>query len=328
MRSIMITGATGFVGSQILKYILDNNIEYDVIVCPHVSTLNETRIYNQIGSVPTYKNIVFAQGNLTDYEFVARTINAYEIDTIFHMAAESIVRIAKRDPITCFNSNIKATWNLLEASRQSQTVTAFVGASSDKAYGTHAVLPYREDFALQALNTYDASKACADILIRSYAHNYGLNTVVTRACNIYGPGDFNYSRIIPNSIRRLMNDESPLIWKGVNQYIREFVYVEDMASATVLLGQNAENLKGQAFNISTNDIWEVEKMVNRISEEMNKPIKATIVDKELDFLEIPAQYLDGSKLKSLGWEPKYSIENNGLKNTVEWYVDVFERGIK
>lgn len=323
---ILITGATGFVGSQILKnYIHKGN--YEVIVCPHISSLNRERLDYQLDT-EFADNVVFTQGNLTDLEFVLRTINAYEIDTVYHMAAESIVRIAKRDPITCFNSNIKATWNLLEASRNSQTVKSFVGASSDKAYGTHNELPYREHFALRALNTYDASKACADILMRSYAHNYGLNVVVTRACNIYGQGDFNYSRIIPNSVRRLLEKKSPIIWKGVHDYVREFVYVDDMVEACILLANKAEELKGQAFNISTQDIWRVEDMVNKICELMNVDIRATVEEKELDFLEIPKQYLDDSKLKNLGWKPKFGILQEGLERTVDWYKMVLSKGVR
>lgn len=323
MKRILLTGATGFVGSAIAK-IISRDYDYEVLVATHISTLSEDRLEMQGTDI----GVTWVQGSLTDYQFLARTVNAYEIDTIIHMAAESIVRIASRDPLTCFRTNIEGTWNLLEVARQSKTVKAFVGASSDKAYGVHKELPYKEDFSLNAVHTYDASKACADILMRTYAHNYGLPVVVTRGCNIYGPGDFNYSRIIPNSIRRLMEDKSPIIWNGVHNYVREFIHADDVASAILLLTSKAESVRGRAFNLSHGDKWRVEDLVNFIAETMEKPIKVSVVDKELEFLEIPEQYLDGSALAELGWKPSYTIRDGGIESTIDWYLDVFERGIK
>ena len=323
MDNILITGITGFVGSNIAKELLRRN-NSNVIVGIHLDELSEQRLKHQ----GIDKGITWVRGSVEDYKFLERVINMYEITTVFHMSAVSIVRIASRNPLVTFRTNVEGTWNILEASRQSGTVKSFVGASSDKAYGDHAVLPYRETDTLNAVNTYDASKAMEDILIRTYAHNYGLNAVVTRSCNIYGPGDFNYSRIIPNSIRKLINNESPIIWKGVNKYVREFVYIDDLVSANLLLAEKAEEYKGEAFNIATKDIWQVESLINKLSSIMHKTIRASIVEKELEFLEIPEQYLAPDKISKTGWKPLYNFEDQGAQYTIDWYKKVFSEGVK
>ena len=322
MRNVLVTGANGFVGSNLVKRLLE--MDTNIVVGTHVDELNYDRLEYQYIT----EGVKWAKGTIDDRDFIERVINMYEIDTIFHMAAQPIVRIAMRNPRVAFKTNIEGTWNILEAARTSGTVKAFVGASSDKAYGDHKELPYKETFSLNAVHTYDASKACADILMRTYAHNYGMPVVVTRSCNIYGPGDFNYSRIIPNSIRRLLNNESPLIWKGVNEYVREFVYVQDLVKATIMLAGQAERKKGQAFNISTGDIWKVEDLINHVAKVMGKDIKATVVEKELEFMEIEKQYLEGSKIFGIGWTPDFTFDSGGAEETIRWYTEVFSEGIK
>jgi len=326
MNNILVTGARGLVGSNLVKTLL--SITDDKIVCMHTGSLNKTRLqYQGI----TDDNIVWVQGILQDKDFVERTINNYEITDVYHLAAVSVVRKASRNPIVCFDTNVRGTWNLLEACRTSGTVNRFIGMSSDKAYGEHSELPYKEDFALKAVNTYDASKAMEDILIRTYAYNYGLNAVVARACNIYGPGDFNYSRIIPNSIRRILDGERPIIWKGVNDYIREFVYVQEVVVALIHMCGASVKYRGEAFNIATGDIWSVERMVNEIADIMHSDLRAEIIEKELTFKEIPKQYLDGAKLKeALNVKPGmvFSIRDKGMAKTIDWYTKVFENGVK
>lgn len=323
MENVLVTGAAGFVGSNIVARLLLSK-EIKTIVGMHIDSLSPARLDFQNISNP---NVTWVKGSLEDLDFLDRVINTYEIDTIFHMAAVSVVRKASRNPLVCFKTNIGGTWNILDSARRSKTVKAFVGASSDKAYGEHDELPYKEDFSLKAINTYDASKACEDILIRTFAHNYGLPAVVTRACNIYGPGDFNYSRIIPNSIRKLSNDESPIIWKGVNDYVREFIFINDLVDANLLLATQCEKYRGHAFNIASGDVFRVEDLVNRVGLLMGKSIKASIVEKELEFLEIREQYLSGDKLMGLGWKPAHTIDD-GLAATIGWYKDVFDLGVK
>lgn len=318
MNNVLVTGTTGFVGSNIAKRLVKGG-KADRVVGIHLDSLD----WHQLSMQGIDEGITWCNGSLEDQDFLKRVINMYEIDTIFHMAAVSIVRIASRTPTVAWNTNVKGTWNILEAARLSGTVESFVGASSDKAYGVHSVLPYEEHFSLNAVNTYDASKAMEDILIRTYAHNYGLNAVVTRSCNIYGPGDFNFSRIIPNSIRKLLKNESPIIWKGVHKYIREFVYIDDLVQANMVLAENAEKYRGEAFNIATGDIYSVEELVNKIADYMGKDIRVSVVEKELEFKEIPEQYLSPDKIFSTGWSPKFSLVRGGAEGTIDFYTKVF-----
>lgn len=328
MKNVLLTGITGLTGSAIARNILQNHPDVR-IVGMHKSYLSEDRLRHQ-GILD--KQIFFEQADFTDYERVRDLVNKYEIDTIIHMGAVTIVRIASRDPYVCFKTNVLGTLNLLEVARTSETVKVFLGAATDKAYGDHDVLPYEETFALQPLHTYPSSKACVDIMLRTYAHQYDMNICVVRSCNVYGPGDFNYSRIIPNSVSRLLKDEAPVVWEGVHDYVREFIYVDDAASSimSIVNGMETdpEKFKGQAFNLSTGDVWRVEDMVNHIAKVMGKDIKVNVVPKELIFKEIEFQYLSSAKLHEYtGWTPQYTIEKDGLKNTVDWQINVYKEGI-
>lgn len=329
MKNVLLTGVTGLTGSAVARNLLENYPQVNIVGVHHGYLSDDRLKYQGIFG----KGIFFEKADINNYHRMRELINKYEIDSIIHLAAVTIVRIASRDPLVCFNANVVGTLNLLEAARQSTTVKTFIGATSDKAYGDHEVLPYKEDFAIQPLHTYAGSKGMADILLRTFAHQYDMNICVVRSCNVYGPGDFNYTRIIPNSVRRINDGDQPVIWEGVNEYIREFIYVDDAASAIVAIQEGMEldpdHFKGQAFNLSTGDVWKVEDMVNHIAKVMNSDIRAHIEPVELEFQEIIAQYLDGSKLREYtGWTPKYTIENGGLENTVRWLQGVFKDGVK
>ncbi len=200
----------------------------------------------------TIDRISVIHGDARDKRTLERTITEYQVDTVFHLAAQTIVGIANREPVSTFESNIQGTWSLLEACRRSSSVRQIVAASSDKAYGTHDRLPYKEDAPLQGRHPYDVSKSCADLLIRSYADTYHLPACITRCGNLYGGGDLNWNRLIPGTIRSVSKGERPLI-RSDGSYIRDYLYVEDGVLAYLTLAENLANrreLMGEAFNFS------------------------------------------------------------------------------
>jgi CDP-glucose 4,6-dehydratase len=316
-RNVLITGGTGFVGSWLTKQLYDNDANVIVLV----RDLAEP----QIGRTPKIRAIV--KGDLLDYDSLLRIFNEYEIDTCYHLAAQAIVGVANRNPISTFETNIKGTWNILEAARNSKLVKRIIVASSDKAYGKHDKLPYTEEFELRGLNPYDASKACEDILARTYHNTYGMPIAVTRFANIYGGGDFNFSRIIPDTIRSLLLNKPPII-RSDGTPIRDYVYISDVVNAYLLLAEKIEKAVGNAFNFGTNKPISVLELVNLIIKVSGKNITPTIEGKEAPKGEIDKQFLDSSKVKRiLGWEAKVPLQE-GLKHTYEWYkenIDIIKK---
>ncbi|MGI0483668.1 NAD-dependent epimerase/dehydratase family protein, partial [Geminocystis sp. CENA526] len=244
-RSTLITGATGLVGGWLVKYLIKAGAD---VVCLVRDWIPQSLLI-QSGDLATVKIV---RGNITDQLLIERILGEYEIDTVIHLAAQTIVGIANRNPLSTFESNIAGTWRLLEACRLSPKVKQIVVASSDKAYGDQLILPYNEDTPLQGKHPYDVSKSCADLITQTYAHTYNLPVVIARCGNFYGGGDLNWNRIIPGTIRSILKGENPII-RSNGQYIRDYLYVEDGANAYMLLAQKlAENpqLKGEAFNFS------------------------------------------------------------------------------
>lgn len=318
MKNILITGIGGFVGGMLAKRLVDQGYEVTGIV-------QDQRKYDNLAYLGIRDKVNTCRGSVTDYEFVARLLNQYSIDTVFHLAAVSIVRHAAQHPTTCFEANIKGTWTVLEACRIHGGAKAILVASSDKAYGEHKTLPYTEDFALKACHTYDASKACEDIIGRTYAVNYDLPVVVSRSSNIYGPGDFNFSRIIPNTIRRALHDESPIIWKGVHDYVREFIYIEDVIDAMLALVKHIGTTKGEAYNFAGLEHAKVYDIVRGLLDAMGKQsLEIKTPEREGMFLEIKEQYMNGDKIhKATGWLPKVNL-NKGLGETIRWYEKLYK----
>ena len=238
----------------------------------------------------------------------------YEIDTVFHLAAITILRQSVMDPMTCYQINVMGTLNVLEAARQ-VGVGKVVSKSSDKAYGTYEKLPYVETMPVQSSpDPYSTSKACMDLISQSYATTYDLDVSIIRAGNIYGPGDLNISRLIPRTILRCLDNHPPQLYTGVGQYKREFMYIEDVVDAYLTVAE--KGLKGEAYNVGGSGYQTVFDTVNKICDLTGFKDKPVIIKK--DFIEIKEQYLDPSKIMKLGWKCTHDIDA-GLKKTVDWY---------
>jgi CDP-glucose 4,6-dehydratase len=263
--------------------------------------------------------IAVVRGDVTDYELIERALNEYEVDAVFHLAAQTIVTIANRAPLSTFETNVKGTWTVLEVARRSPKVTRIVVASSDKAYGVHEKLPYTEDAALQGCHPYDVSKSCADLIARSYAATYGMPVAVTRCANLFGGGDLNWSRIVPGTIRSVLRGEPPII-RSDGTMLRDYLYVKDAVHAYMTLAEHLDDpaVKGEAFNFgmdSPKSVLEIVQTIIAVSE--HPELQPVVLNSAPN--EIQAQYLDSSKARRmLGWSPRYSLEE-GLRETMEWY---------
>ena len=306
MSNILVTGANGFVGSAICERLMKMN--------KTVVGLVRDRNYKSRRDI--LDNISVVYGDMRDYDIVRYAVSKYEIDTIFHVGAITIIKMATADPKTCFQTNIMGTVNVMEAARECGHVSKIVVASSDKAYGVHEDLPYKEDFALLATDPYSTSKSCTDLIAQSYAYTYGLNTSIVRSGNIFGPGDLNKSRIIPGSILRILDGERPVIYSGVGNYKREFMYIDDVVDA--YMSVQDRGLKGEAYNVGGSGFQNIFDTVKIVIEEMGVDIEPQILEK--DFIEIKEQYLDQSKLEALGWRCNYDIRQ-GIRAAVPWYVE-------
>ena len=259
-------------------------------------------------------------GDLRDYDFIQRLFNEYEIDTIFHLGALSEVRKCQSNAKLAYDTNVGGTINLLEAARLYGDVKAIVVSSSDKAYG-RCELPYTENDPLDGRGVYEASKSCQDLVARSYFYNYDMPVVVTRCSNLYGGTDMNYSRIIPNTIRSIFKNKSPLIWTGAQNFIREFLYVEDAADAYLSIAKNINITKGNAYNIGSGEKITIGELVVKILDKISTNVE--IEYRERTFPEISNQYLDSSKIKNdIGWEAKVKLDE-GLRRTIDIYKNIF-----
>jgi CDP-glucose 4,6-dehydratase len=247
-------------------------------------------------------------------------MDEYEIDTVFHLAAQTIVTIANRNPISTFESNIKGTWNVLEACRRAPLVKRIIVASSDKAYGDQEKLPYDEDTPLEGKHPYDVSKSCTDLLCKAYFETYKLPVCVTRCGNFYGGGDLNFNRIVPGTIHSVLNEEAPII-RSDGSLVRDYFYIEDGVEAYLLLAEEMEKLKikGEAFNFSNEIQVTVLELVEKILKIMKSELKPKILGEATN--EIKHQYLSAKKAREiLEWKPKYTLEE-GLRRTTKWYED-------
>ena len=311
-RPTFVTGATGLLGGWLVRQLIDSGADVVCLVRDWVpqSQLIDDRMIDRIKVV---------RGDVRDRELLERVLGEYEIDTVFHLAAQTIVGIANRNPVSTFETNIGGTWDLLEACRRSPTVKQIVLASSDKAYGDHDNLPYDETTALQGQHPYDVSKSAADLIAHSYAVTYDLPVVTTRCGNFYGGGDLNWNRIVPGTIRSVLKEQPPIIRSDGN-YVRDYFYVEDGAAAYMLLAEKlagARDLRGHAFNFSNELQLTVLELVERILAIMKADLKPEILNQSSN--EIRHQYLSAAKARRmLDWSPSHSLDQ-GLEKTIGWY---------
>jgi CDP-glucose 4,6-dehydratase len=315
-KNVFVTGCTGFLGSYLTKELINQGANITGLVRDFVPNSNFYTNKNN-------KKINIVKGALEDIYILERTLGEYEIDTVFHLAAQAIVGVANRNPLSTFSTNILGTWNLLETCRKSPMVRRIVVASSDKAYGNQENLPYNENMPLKGIHPYDVSKSCADLIAQTYYQSYNLPICITRCGNLYGGGDLNFNRIIPQTIQSILNNEPPVI-RSDGTFIRDYFYVEDAVKAYLLLAEKMEelNLSGEAFNFSNEIQLTVLELVQKILKKMDSHLKPVILNEGEN--EIKHQYLSAKKARTLlEWKPVYSLEE-GLKKTIDWYTEFFK----
>jgi CDP-glucose 4,6-dehydratase len=317
-RPTLVTGASGLVGGWLVERLLNVGAE---VVCLVRDWVPQSRVLRPC----TLDRIKVVRGDICDQGLIERALGEYEIDTVFHLAAQTIVGIANRNPVSTFESNILGTWTVLEACRRSPTVLQIVLASSDKAYGDQIALPYNETTPLQGSHPYDVSKSCADLIGQTFAHTYRLPVAITRCGNFYGGGDLNWSRLVPGTIRSVLRGERPII-RSDGSYIRDYFYVEDGAAAYMLLAEHLaanRDIAGHAFNFSNELQVPVLDLVRTITCLMNSNLPPDIRGEVSN--EIRHQYLSAGKARRvLQWEPLFTLEA-GLSKTIEWYREFLER---
>jgi CDP-glucose 4,6-dehydratase len=311
-RSVFVTGCTGFLGANLTRTLVDAGARVTGLVRDHVhdGVLSRSGMLSRI-------NVVY--GDLSNIQTLQRAIGEYEVDTVFHLAAQAIVGVANRDPVSTFQANIEGTWNLLEACRRHGTAKRIVVASSDKAYGDHAVLPYDETAALQGCHPYDVSKSCADLIALTYHHTYRLPVAITRCGNLFGGGDLNFNRIVPGTIKTVLAGQRPLI-RSDGSPLRDYIHVMDAVAAYLLLAErmDAPAVVGQAFNFGTAQPLSVLAMTQKILRLMQREDLTPDVRNEASG-EILHQYLSSDKAQRLlGWSPVANVDL-GLAETIAWY---------
>lgn len=317
-RPVLLTGATGLLGGWMLKRLADLKADVVCLVRDWVPSSEAVRS-------GLLEQVKVVRGDVTDRDLLERILGEYEITTVFHLAAQTIVSIANRNPISTFETNIAGTWSVLESCRRSPAVRHIVVASSDKAYGEHRSLPYDESAALQGRHPYDVSKSCADLLAQSYAKTYGLPVAVTRCGNLYGGGDLNWNRVVPGTIRSVLRGQRPVI-RSDGKYVRDYFYVEDAAAALIALAEKMSEekhrcLAGSAFNFSDERPLTVIDLVRKILNLMESGLKPIIQNKVQN--EIRRQYLSSRKARAkLGWRPAFGLDE-GLARTIDWYRNFF-----
>jgi CDP-glucose 4,6-dehydratase len=315
-RPTFITGATGLVGSWLVKRLAASGAD---TVC----LVRDWAPQSELVLSGLINHVKIVRGDVRDQSLLERILGEYEIDTVIHLAAQTIVTIANRNPISTFETNVGGTWALLEACRRSPKVNQIVIASSDKAYGDQEELPYSEKFPLQGRHPYDVSKSCADLIAHTYANTYELPVTITRCGNFYGGGDLNWNRIIPGTIRSVIRNQRPII-RSDGKFIRDYFYVEDGAAAYMSLAERMAaqpELRGEAFNFSNEIQVTVLELVERILHLMNSDLKPDVRNEASN--EIRHQYLSAAKAKKeLGWSPLFDLDS-GLQRTIDWYMHFF-----
>ena len=318
-RNVFVTGATGLLGSWLVEELTEHGASVTCLVRDWAPASKLVR-----DGLLERTNVV--RGELEDLPLLVRALNEYEIDTVFHLGAQTIVGVSSRSPVSTFQANIAGTWNLLEACRLCpKLIQRVVIASSDKAYGAHEALPYTEELPLQGRFPYDASKSCAELLAFCYFHTYRVPLAITRCGNLFGGGDLNFNRLVPGTIRSALRDEAPVI-RSDGKFVRDYFYVRDAAGAYLLLAETLprEDLLGQALNFGSERPLSVLEMVRLILELCGKTSLTPKIMNEATH-EIPHQSLDCAKARRLlGWKPKFTLEA-ALRETIQWY---WERSVE
>lgn len=311
-RRVLVTGCDGFIGSWLTAGLVSAGADV-------VGLMRDQVPHSELVRSGTVNRISIVVGDVNDYPLLERTLAEYEVDTVFHLAAQTIVQIANRVPLSTFETNIKGTWVVMEAARRNPTVKRVVVASSDKAYGSQSQLPYTEESPLQGSHPYDVSKSCADLISQAYANTYEMPIVVTRFANLYGGGDLNWSRIVPGTIRSAIQGKQPII-RSDGTFRRDYLFVGDAVGAYMMIAEQMEesDIGGQVFNFGLDQPIEANKMVRIIVDLAGRSDLEPIILNQAQN-EIPDQYLSSSKAHDiLGWRPQYNIED-GLLKTIDWY---------
>ncbi len=311
-RPVFVTGCTGLLGSWLTAALVDAGAQVVGLVRDQVPSSQLVRA----GITP---RITVVQGDIVNQPLLERVLAEYEIETVFHLAAQTIVTIANRAPVVTFETNIRGTWSLLEAARRHPTVRRIVVASSDKAYGDQPVLPYTEEAPLQGRHPYDVSKSCADLIAQAYAYTYGLPVAITRFGNLFGGGDLNWNRVVPGTIRSVLRGEAPII-RSDGTMKRDYLYIPDAVNGYLVTAEQLPGIAGEAFNFGINDplsVQEIVELIVRLSP--NPQLRPVILNEARN--EIQDQYLLSDKARQrLGWETQYNLEE-GLSETIRWYAD-------
>lgn len=318
-QSVLVTGAQGFIGSWLASRLLEDGA---TVVVPRRDVEPQSRFV--VDGVQ--ERCVIVQADILDYEAMVRAINEHDVGSVFHLAAQTLVGTANRSPMSTFETNIRGTYTVLEACRAvgvvGDPVERIVVASSDKAYGNHEVLPYREDFALQPRYPYDVSKAATDMIARSYSITYGLPVAVTRFANIYGGGDMNFSRVVPGTAKSLLEGKRPVI-RSDGAPERDYLYVEDAAEAYLAVARSLDDpaMSGRAWNAGWGAALSVTEIVDRLIGVSGTGLEPDIQGDGTPHGEIDRQFLDSTAIKDqLGWEPRRTLDE-GLATTYEWYAE-------
>jgi CDP-glucose 4,6-dehydratase len=313
-RPTFVTGGTGLVGSWLIRRLAEAGADVVCLVrdwVPHSELVRSRQI----------EQVTVVRGDIREREILERILGEYEIDTVIHLAAQTIVTIANRNPISTFETNIAGTWNLLEACRRSPRIRQVVIASSDKAYGDQNALPYDENTPLQGQHPYDVSKSTADLIAHMYAVSFNIPVVVTRCGNFYGGGDLNWNRIVPGTIRSVLRGQPPVI-RSDGKSVRDYFYVEDGAAVYMLLAEQLAvhpEFRGEAFNFSYGNQVTVLELVHRILTQMGSNLQPEILNEAGN--EIRMQYLNSAKARQvLGWLPLFTLAD-GLDKTIAWYKE-------
>ena len=316
-RPTLVTGATGLVGGWLVRRLVEADAD---VVCLVRDWVPQATVLKS----PWMERVRIVRGDICDQSLVERVLGEYETDTVMHLAAQAIVGVANRNPVSTFESNIAGAWSVLEACRRSPRVKQIVTASSDKAYGDGETLPYTEDTPLAGEHPYDVSKSCADLIARSYAVTYELPVAITRCGNFYGGGDLNFNRIVPGTIRSVLRGELPVV-RSDGHYVRDYFYVDDGAAAYMTLAEQLAarpDLRGEAFNFSNETQLSVLELVEQILALMGSALRPRVLDQASN--EIRHQYLSATKAREvLRWRPLYSLDE-GLRATVAWYREFLE----
>ena len=320
-KNVFVTGATGLVGSILVRTLTDfgANVSALIFDSPADSELVQSGLINKLN---------LYNGNLSDYQVVSRALVQSEPDYIFHLGAQTIVGKGLIDPKGTFETNVQGTWNILEAARNfSPQLLSMVVASSDKAYGEAKILPYDESFPLHGDGPYDVSKSCTDLISQSYGKTYNLPVSIARCGNIYGPGDTNWSRIVPGTFHSLLTKQTPVL-RSDGTFLRDYIFVKDVVDAYLVLAlKQADLAPGEAFNFSHDRAYSVLEIYSEICQVVLQKYLEPMVLNSVTH-EIHDQHLTSSKAKEkLGWEAKYSLES-GLKESLPWYRELIARKVQ